>query len=101
VWPRPGDIFLVGRSASVQFAGDRGLRVRVVRVDRKPTYDGWAWLTVYVLGPDGDAVARRDIYVQVAGLRPAPAVPGEPRSKPNNAGPARRSAPSARTDRRG
>lgn len=101
MWPRPGDIFLVDRSASVQFAGDRGLRVRVVRVDQKPTYDGWVWLTVYVLGPDGDAVARRNIYVQVAGLRPVPAVAGGPHSKPNNVGTARRSVPSARKDRRG
>jgi hypothetical protein len=92
----------VGRAASVQFDGDRGLRVRVVHVDPKPTYDGWAWMTVYVLGPDGDALERRDLYLRVAGLRPLLAAPRGQRSKPNNAGPAERSMPpSVRRDRKG
>lgn len=80
----------------MQFDGDRALRVRVAAVDLKPTYDGWVWMTVYVLGPDGDAVDRRDIYVQVTGLRLISAVPRELRSRPNNAGPARRPAPGMR-----
>jgi hypothetical protein len=84
VWPRPGETYLVGRSASVQFAGDRGLRVRVAQVDPKPTYDGWAWLAVYVLGPDNEATEQRDIYVWAAGLRLVEAAPNSPRSLRNS-----------------
>jgi len=46
--PSPGDVLLIGREASVQFADDRGIRLRVIAVDRKWTYDGWIWLTGYV-----------------------------------------------------
>ena len=95
MWPRPGDVFLVGRAASVQFDGDRGLRVRVASVDLKPTYDGWVWLVVYVLGPDNQAFARRDIYVRVAGLRLVEAAPSRP-SLPRNEGPGRTPSPVAR-----
>jgi hypothetical protein len=90
VWPRPGDVCLVGRAASVQFDGDRGLRVRVLRVDPNPTYDGWIWLSVYVLAPSNEAVARRDIFVKVAGLRLLVAAPSKAPSLPLNAGPAQR-----------
>ncbi|MDI6104360.1 hypothetical protein QLQ12_37795 [Actinoplanes sp. NEAU-A12] len=100
MWPCPGDVFLVGRAASVQFDGDRGLRVRVAWVDLKPTYDGWAWLAVYVLGPDNQAVARRDIYVRVAGLRLVEAAPSRPRSA-RNAGPGRSFPPVVRKGCRG
>jgi hypothetical protein len=75
VRPRPGDLLIVDRAASVQFAGERALRLRVVSVCDRPTYDGWIWLTGYVLGRRDEAVARREIFVQLAGLRPAPARP--------------------------
>ncbi|MGX7676786.1 hypothetical protein [Plantactinospora sp. DSM 117369] len=55
--------------ASVQFAGSRALIFRVVQVDPKPTYYGWAWITGYVLDQSGEAVDRRDIFVQPAGLQ--------------------------------
>ncbi|RGC68400.1 hypothetical protein C5N14_13520 [Micromonospora sp. MW-13] len=74
---RPGAVLLIDGCASVQFGGDRALRLRLVSVDDKPTYDGWVWLTGYVLGPRGEAVARRELYVQRAGLHaiaPAPVV---------------------------
>lgn len=67
--PRPGDVFFVGRAASVQFAGDRAITVRVIRVDQRITYVGYVWIYVYVLDPDYCAVERRSIFVQVAGLR--------------------------------
>jgi hypothetical protein len=65
-----GAVFFVGRDASVQFAGDSAITVRVIRVDRRPTYAGWEWLDVYVLGFRGEAIDRRQIFVQTAGLRP-------------------------------
>jgi hypothetical protein len=65
-----GAVLFVGSEASVQFAGGSAITVRVIRVDRRPTYVGWAWLEVYVLDIHGDAVERRQIFVQTAGLRP-------------------------------
>ncbi|WP_370457823.1 hypothetical protein [Actinoplanes sp. OR16] len=85
----------------MQFEGDRALLVRVARVDPKPTYDGWVWLVVFVLGPDGRAVARREIYVRVAGLRLVEAAPSELRLPRRNAGPGRSSSPVVWKGRRG
>lgn len=68
--PRSGDVFHVGTAASVQFSPPSAIVVRVIRVDPRPTYAGWVWLDCYVLaGVGGDAVDRRQIFVQVAGLR--------------------------------
>ncbi|WP_329009469.1 hypothetical protein OG271_25045 [Micromonospora rifamycinica] len=71
--PRPGDLLVVDRAASVQFAGERALRLRVVSVCDRPTYDGWLWLTGYVLDRRGEATAKREVFAQLAGLRHAPA----------------------------
>nr|WP_228531533.1 hypothetical protein [Micromonospora sp. ANENR4] len=60
--------------ASVQFGGDRELTFRVVSVGAEMTHMGWIWLTGYVLNRRGTATAKRDIFVQLAGLRRA----GEP-----------------------
>ncbi|WP_432958708.1 hypothetical protein [Micromonospora haikouensis] len=70
--PAPGDLLRVDGRASVQFAGDRALIFRVVSVPDLPAYHGWIWLAGYVLDRRGLATAKREIYVQVAGLRPAP-----------------------------
>jgi hypothetical protein len=67
--PQPGDVLHVGGAASVQFQGDRCLTFRVIRVDPRVTYDGWLWLDGYVLGPGGDALERRVIFVKRDGLR--------------------------------
>ncbi|MEW2378824.1 hypothetical protein AB0883_22365 [Micromonospora sp. NPDC047812] len=69
--PSPGDLLIVDGRASVQFAGDRALTFRVVSVCDQPTYAGWIWLTGYVLNRRGEATDKREIYVQLAGLRPA------------------------------
>lgn len=65
---RTGDVVLVGRSASVQFAGRSGFAFRVVTVDDRPTYAGWVWLEGYQLDNHGRAVSRRRIFVRRAGL---------------------------------
>lgn len=67
--PQPGDVLYVGGAASVQFEGERALTFRVIRVDARLTYDGWLWIDGYVLGPGGDALERRVIFVRHAGLR--------------------------------
>jgi hypothetical protein len=67
---RTGDIFRIGRRASVQFAGERGLIFRMISVDRRPCPHGWVWLTGYELGQHGEAVAKREIFVQLSGLHP-------------------------------
>ncbi|MEU6021543.1 hypothetical protein ACGFIK_22490 [Micromonospora sp. NPDC048871] len=71
--PRAGDLVRVTGSASVQFI--KPIMCRVIRVLDWTTYDGWCWLDVYELNAKGDAVVRRSIFVQPAGLRlqrPAP-----------------------------
>jgi hypothetical protein len=70
-WPRAGDVVFVGYSASMRFGGAKAFNSRIIRVDAAPMYEGWAWLEGYQLGPDGDAVDRRSIFVRCAGLRPA------------------------------
>nr|WP_084212941.1 hypothetical protein [Micromonospora purpureochromogenes] len=72
--PQPGDLLRVDGRASVQFGGDRALTFRVVSVGAEVTHMGWIWLTGYVLDPRGAATAKREIFVQLAGLRRA----GEP-----------------------
>ncbi|MFC8846801.1 MULTISPECIES: hypothetical protein [unclassified Micromonospora] len=90
--PTPGDLLIVDGRASVQFAGDRAVTFRVVSVPDLPTYHGWIWLAGYVIDRRGLATAKREIYVQVAALRPAvPARVGVPR--PSSAKPSQRSAP--------
>ncbi|MFY1702457.1 hypothetical protein ACN28G_12040 [Micromonospora sp. WMMA1923] len=81
--PRPGDLLIVDRRASVQFAGARALIFRVVSVSDQPTYHGWVWLTGYVVDQAGLATAKREIYVQFAGLRPAapPPLPTQSRRR--------------------
>lgn len=76
--PKPGDVLLVDRQASVQFDGARSLVFRVTVVSKQPTYYGWVWLTGYVLDRHGQAIERREIFVQHDGLRLARATP--PRS---------------------
>ncbi|MFG3301457.1 hypothetical protein [Micromonospora chersina] len=65
--PRSGDLLYVTQSASVQFINP--IFFRVIRVLGWRTYDGWLWLEGYQLNIKGDAVARRAIFVQQAGLR--------------------------------
>jgi hypothetical protein len=77
VRPAPGDLLRIDGRASVQFAGDRALIFRVVAVCDRPTYPGWVWLTGYLLNRRGDATAKREVYVQLAGLHRAPAPPEE------------------------
>ncbi|MGX4652431.1 hypothetical protein ACWCHM_01910 [Micromonospora sp. SCSIO 07396] len=76
--PAAGDLIQVTRAASVQFI--KPIHFRVIRVLDWPTYDGWVWLDGYQLDARGDAVARRSIFVQPAGLfiqrRSAPAPVG-------------------------
>lgn len=97
----PGELYDVTSAASVQFAGNRGLRFRVIRVwvlGSTPT--GWVWLDGYVVDDiTGLATERREIFVQVDGL-----IPVETRStsestarRPRNTGPARLSQQRTRT----
>ncbi|MFE9689903.1 hypothetical protein [Micromonospora sp. NPDC005806] len=77
--PRSGDVLRVTRAASVQFL--RPIMFRVIRVLDRPTYDGWLWLDGYELNAAGDAVNRRSIFVQQAGLQQPQAAPA-PRQDP-------------------
>ncbi|MEU5551633.1 MULTISPECIES: hypothetical protein [unclassified Micromonospora] len=72
--PRSGDVLHVTRAASVQFRS-KPIQFRVIRVLDRPTYDGWLWLEGYELNAAGDAVNRRSIFVQRAGLEQIQAAP--------------------------
>ncbi|MFI6226986.1 hypothetical protein ACIBCR_06650 [Micromonospora echinospora] len=64
---KAGDLLHVTRAASVQFVTP--IMFRLIRVLDRPTFDGWLWLDGYQLNDKGDAVARRKLFVQPAGLR--------------------------------
>ncbi|MFE9916503.1 hypothetical protein ACFYPG_15235 [Micromonospora sp. NPDC005553] len=85
--PHTGEVLHLTRAASVQFL--RPIFVRVIRVLDWPTYDGWVWIDGYQLGANGDAVARRSLFVMPAGLiwsdPPAP-----PARRPTTRTPVRR-----------
>jgi hypothetical protein len=66
--PKPGDVLLLDRRASVQFVTG-ALLFRVIRIDERPTYDGWFWLVGYSLDEYGKAIERRQLFVQWTGLR--------------------------------
>jgi len=82
--PKCGDVVRVGREASVQFTAP--ILFRVIRVLPRETYEGWVWLDGYELNASGDAVERREIFVQAAGLRMLGRAP-DPRAR-NGARPA-------------
>jgi hypothetical protein len=69
VIPEPGDVLRIGAEASVQFGGDRVITFRVTVVSKQATYDGWVWLSGYVLDRKGEATEKREIFVQFEGLR--------------------------------
>ncbi|WP_211349323.1 hypothetical protein [Micromonospora pisi] len=56
-------------AASVQFGGASAIVFRVTVVSKQATYDGWVWLHGYVLDRKGEAVEKREIFVQFDGLR--------------------------------
>ncbi|MEV4825111.1 hypothetical protein [Micromonospora sp. NPDC049274] len=65
---KAGDVVLLTTAASVQFL--RPIFVRVIReFPERYTYEGWVWIDGYDLNAAGDAVARRELYVNRDGLR--------------------------------
>jgi hypothetical protein len=66
--PRTGDLIRLTATASVQFGGSCAVLFRVIRVDRRPTYADWVWLIGYSVDEQGNAIERREVFVQIAGL---------------------------------
>jgi hypothetical protein len=65
--PRCGDVVQLDKAASVQFT--RPILLRVIdHYTLGSTPSGWIWLVGYQLDQFGDAVERREVFVQVAGL---------------------------------
>lgn len=79
--PRSGDVLRITRAASVQFTTP--VLFRVIRVHDWTTYHGWAWLDGYELNAAGEAVERRSIFVQLAGLQRVVAPHAAPDPMPN------------------
>ncbi|WP_422755392.1 hypothetical protein [Micromonospora sp. WMMD708] len=91
---RAGVLVQVTRKASPQFV--RPILFRLIRVRTEwITYDGWAWLDGYQIDAKGDAVARRSIYVQPAGLLPSEPTPAR-QPVPASRAPTSRRVPSTR-----
>ena len=74
--PRSGEIVVVTRAASVQF--QQPIRLRVIEVEQRTTYPGWAWLHGYQLNDVDEAVERRSVFVELAGLYRPPGSPPPP-----------------------
>lgn len=74
---RAGDLLHLDRAASVQFVNP--ITFCLIRVLDRPTFDGWIWIDGYELNKKGDAVARRELFVQLAGLRKLSASAPAPR----------------------
>ncbi|MFY1617321.1 hypothetical protein [Micromonospora sp. WMMD736] len=72
---KAGDVVLIGPECSVQFGGDRALRVRLVSIGASDPYHGWVWLTGYVLDAKGMATDKREVYVRSAGIKACSPVP--------------------------
>ncbi|TNH27277.1 hypothetical protein FHG89_18330 [Micromonospora orduensis] len=70
---KPGDVVFIGPACSVQFTGDRALLMRLVSLGEVDPYNGWTWVTGYVLDARGMAKEKRELYIVKAGLRVAPA----------------------------
>jgi hypothetical protein len=69
--PSTGEVLRITKDASVQFQY-RPILFRVIRVNENTTVWGWVWLDGYEIDAEtGDATERRQIFVQLAGLRPA------------------------------
>ncbi|MEU1588070.1 hypothetical protein [Micromonospora sp. NPDC005710] len=65
---RAGDVVLLTTAASVQFRTP--IVVRVIReLPERHTYHGWLWLDAYELNRNGDAVARRELFVMRDGVQ--------------------------------
>ncbi|PWR07375.1 hypothetical protein DKT68_19295 [Micromonospora acroterricola] len=74
---RSGDLLHLTRTASPQFA--QPITVRVIRaLTDRHTYPGWLWIDAYQLGANGDAVARRELYLMPAGARRLACLPTRP-----------------------
>jgi hypothetical protein len=67
--PQVGDLVALSRSASVQFAGERAILLSVIDVSLKTYTEGWCYLTGYEVNADGDANAKREVFVKISGLR--------------------------------
>ncbi|GIJ30152.1 hypothetical protein Vqi01_53140 [Micromonospora qiuiae] len=64
----PG-LYLLTRAASPQLGTPIKVRVIRERTDRR-TYHGWTWIEAYQINASGDAIARRELFVMPAGMRP-------------------------------
>ncbi|MEW1590230.1 hypothetical protein ACIA47_02805 [Micromonospora sp. NPDC051227] len=84
-----GDLLRLTRAASPQFA--RPVTVSVIRaLTDRHTYHGWLWIDAYQLGPNGDAIARRELYLMPAGAQWLTSPPSRPTvRRPVRRGPVR------------
>jgi hypothetical protein len=67
--PQPNQLLRITRAASEQFAAVEPFNFRVIAAHvYGSTPHGCAWIEGYQLDDSGDAVERRSLFVQLAGL---------------------------------
>lgn len=86
---KAGDVVFIGPDCSVQFTGARALVMRLGSIGEVDPYNGWVWVSGYVLDARGLATAKRDLYVIRAGLRVASVPRMVSKSGPNERHPTR------------
>jgi len=64
--PAVGETLFIGPAASVQFS--RPILIRVIAVNDQTSCDGWIYIDGYQITKTGQAIERRTIFVQAAGL---------------------------------
>jgi hypothetical protein len=76
--PQANQLLWINRAASVQFAAVAPFKFRVITAHvYGSTPHGCAWIDGYQLDDRGDALERRSLFVQLAGLRPVADPPAD------------------------
>ncbi|MET8261863.1 hypothetical protein [Micromonospora sp. NPDC005205] len=90
---RAGDVLRLDRACSVQFI--HPITVRVIRKLDWITYDGWCWIDCYQLGSNGEALARRSLFLMPEYVQYVPQPPPRPPATGRKPVAKRRGAPAA------
>ncbi|WP_018353545.1 hypothetical protein [Longispora albida] len=65
----PGDVVRLTKAASPQFGSPLVLRLTKIS-ERRSSVSGWAWIEGYQLDTAGQAITKRTVFVNLAGISP-------------------------------
>jgi hypothetical protein len=81
---RAGQVVYIGPDAGAQFIACP-MYATFIRVVEATGWQGMAWIDVWQLDPNGDAIEKRNLYVIAAGLHPVDGtLPADALPKPRN-----------------